>query len=119
VCICCVSGDASLQQLPVAQYVSVYLLCVRRCKPATTTSGPVCKCVFAVCQAMQACNNYQWPSMRVELLDRDQKEQIITEYLEGIYGKTLTRDQKDKIINSDQTSNALYLKSLLDEVCLP
>jgi len=56
---CCVSGDASLQQLQVAQYVSVYLLCVRRCKPATTTSDPVCKCVFAVCQAMQACNNYQ------------------------------------------------------------
>ena len=46
---CCVSGDASLQQLPVAQYVSVYLLCVRRCKLATTIPVAQYVSVYLLC----------------------------------------------------------------------
>jgi hypothetical protein len=57
--------------------------------------------------------------MKVEPLDESQKGQILSDYLEGIYGKTLTQDQKDMIVNAKQTSNALYLKSLLDEVTRP
>lgn len=65
---------------------------------------------------MDACKKFEWPSMKVEPLDSSQKEQIITDYLEGIYGKSLTQDQKNMLVNAEQTSNALYLKSLLDEV---
>jgi len=65
---------------------------------------------------MDSCKKFEWPSMKVEPLDDSQKMQIITDYLEGIYGKTLTQDQKNMIVNATQTSNALYLKSLLDEV---
>ncbi|XP_052774907.1 uncharacterized protein LOC128213338 [Mya arenaria] len=67
-------------------------------------------------KAMTACEGFGWPSLRVQSLDVSQKEQIITDYLEGIYGKTLNQDQKNMIVQSEQTSNALYLKSLLDEV---
>lgn len=67
-------------------------------------------------QAMDACKSHGWPSMKVEPLDDSQKGKIITDYLEGIYGKTLNQEQKAMIVNAKQTSNALYLKSLLDEV---
>ncbi|KAL4236673.1 hypothetical protein ACF0H5_005057 [Mactra antiquata] len=67
-------------------------------------------------RAMDACGSRGWPSMNVHPLDDSQKSKIITDYLEGIYAKTLTQDQKDMIVNAKQTSNALYLKSLLDEV---
>ena len=54
--------------------------------------------------------------MSVKPLDTSQKEQIITDYLEGIYGKTLNAEQKRMLVDSEQTNNPLYLKSLLDEV---
>jgi hypothetical protein len=66
---------------------------------------------------MTACIQAGWPSMKVEPLQESQKMQIITDYLEGIYGKTLNETQKSMIVNVKQTSNPLYLKSLLDEVC--
>ena len=65
---------------------------------------------------MDACIQYGWPSMSVKPLDTSQKEQIITDYLEGIYGKTLNAEQKRMLVDSEQTNNPLYLKSLLDEV---
>ena len=49
-------------------------------------------------------------------MDATQKLQVVEEYLEGIYGKTLSRDQKTMIVDAPQTDNALYLKALLDEV---
>ncbi|XP_076109505.1 uncharacterized protein LOC143078527 [Mytilus galloprovincialis] len=67
-------------------------------------------------RAMNACIEAGFPSMKVSPLQESQKMQIITDYLEGIYGKTLTTEQKEMIINVKQTSNPLYLKSLLDEV---
>ncbi|XP_071175248.1 uncharacterized protein [Mytilus edulis] len=67
-------------------------------------------------RAMTACNQAGWPSMQVQPLQDSQKMQILTEYLEGIYGKTLNQQQKEMIVSVKQTSNPLYLKSLLDEV---
>ncbi|VDI57556.1 Hypothetical predicted protein [Mytilus galloprovincialis] len=67
-------------------------------------------------RAMTACNQAGWPSMKVQPLQDSQKMQILTEYLEGIYGKTLNQQQKEMIVSVKQTSNPLYLKSLLDEV---
>ena len=65
---------------------------------------------------MTACDQAGWPSMKVKPLQDSQKMQIVTEYLEGIYGKTLNQQQKEMIVTVKQTSNPLYLKSLLDEV---
>ena len=54
--------------------------------------------------------------MKVEPLDPSQKNEIITKYLEGLYTKSLSHEQKYLIVKSPQTNNPLYLRSLLDEV---
>ena len=54
--------------------------------------------------------------MSVKPLNTAEKDQIITDYLEKIYGKTLSADQKEMIVTAPQTDNALYIKALLDEV---
>ena len=71
---------------------------------------------FAFFQALEAVKAADWPSQLVTPLDPADKAQIVTDYLEGIYGKTLSADQKDMIISAEQTNNPLYLKALLDEV---
>ncbi|XP_070541009.1 uncharacterized protein [Ptychodera flava] len=58
----------------------------------------------------------EWPTFTVEALQPSEKETIITQYLEGIYGKTLTEDQKQMIIDAPQSNNPLYLRALLDEL---
>lgn len=65
---------------------------------------------------MNAVVKFGWPTMKVSPLDNSQKMEIITGYLEGIYGKTLGQDQKKMIVEAKQTNNPLYLRSLLDEV---
>ena len=54
--------------------------------------------------------------MHVTALDFMEKEKIVRGYLEGIYGKTLSDEQRDLIVGAEQTNNALYLRALLDEV---
>ena len=54
--------------------------------------------------------------MHVSPLHPSEKKDIVIEYMEGIYGKTLADVQKEKIVNAEQTNNPLYLKALLDEV---
>ena len=44
--------------------------------------------------------------------------EIVTEYMETLYGKTLSDEQKNMIVSADQCNNPLYLKALLDEVWL-
>ena len=73
-------------------------------------------CVFP--QAFEAVKSAGWPSLTVTPLDPADKSEIITGYMEGIYGKTMSDDQKQMIVNAPQTNNPLYLKALLDEVVL-
>ena len=54
--------------------------------------------------------------MKVSPLNPSEKMEIVIGYMEGIYGKTLAQDQKDMMVNAEQTNNPLYLKALLDEV---
>ncbi|XP_061175870.1 uncharacterized protein LOC133184810 [Saccostrea echinata] len=67
-------------------------------------------------RAMDSVLNFGWPTMKVSPLENSQKMEIITGYLEGIYGKTLSQEQKEMIVEAPQTNNPLYLRSLLDEV---
>jgi len=67
-------------------------------------------------QAMDAVKTVGWESLKVDPLDNEQKKEIIVGYLEGIYSKTLNKEQKQMIIEAPQTNNPLYLRSLLDEV---
>ena len=54
--------------------------------------------------------------MDVKPLDPAEKEEIVSGFLEKIYGKTLSQEQKGMIVEAPQTNNPLYLKALLDEV---
>ncbi|XP_077992057.1 uncharacterized protein LOC144446177 [Glandiceps talaboti] len=67
-------------------------------------------------RSLDAVTMANWPTFRVEPLQPSEKETIITQYLEGIYGKTLTGDQKHLIIEAPQSNNPLYLRALLDEL---
>ena len=53
---------------------------------------------------------------KIQGLQENEKLDIITGYMD-LYGKTLNKEQTDLIINAKQSSNPLYLKALLDEVC--
>ena len=67
-------------------------------------------------QAADAVRLAEWPLLEVHALNLEEKNNIVTTYLEGIYGKTLSTDQKEMIVSAPQTNNPLYLKALLDEV---
>lgn len=67
-------------------------------------------------KAMDSVKRFQWPTLKVEPLNTEQKGEIITEFFEKIYGKTLSSDQRELIKNSPQTDNPLYLRTLLDEI---
>ncbi|XP_071959589.1 uncharacterized protein [Antedon mediterranea] len=60
-----------------------------------------------------AANN--WPTFEIFPLQPNEKKQIITEYM-TLYAKTLSEEQMNMILDADQTSNPLYLKSLMDEI---
>ncbi|CAE1160308.1 NPHP3 [Acanthosepion pharaonis] len=67
-------------------------------------------------KAMDSVKRFQWPTLKVEPLNTEEKGEIITEFFEKIYGKTLSSDQRELIKNSPQTDNPLYLRTLLDEI---
>ncbi|ELU12330.1 hypothetical protein CAPTEDRAFT_96933 [Capitella teleta] len=67
-------------------------------------------------RAMEAVKSAGWRSMKVHPLNETEKQEIVTGFLEGIYGKTLSSDQKAMIVGAEQTNNPLYLCGLLDEV---
>lgn len=67
---------------------------------------------------MDSVKRFQWPTLKVEPLNTEQKGEIITEFFEKIYGKTLSSEQRELIKNSPQTDNPLYLRTLLDEVSI-
>eukprot|EP01102_Stenamoeba_stenopodia_P008711 TRINITY_DN2533_c0_g1_i3.p1 TRINITY_DN2533_c0_g1~~TRINITY_DN2533_c0_g1_i3.p1 ORF type:complete len:1715 (-),score=402.13 TRINITY_DN2533_c0_g1_i3:141-5285(-) len=57
----------------------------------------------------------QWKQLQVELLNPMEKEAIVEEYMRH-HSKTLTSEQLSMIVNTNQTSNALFLRTLLDEL---
>ncbi|XP_071504967.1 uncharacterized protein [Diadema antillarum] len=66
-------------------------------------------------KALEAVKAAGWPVYRVQLLNSSEKGEIITCYLQ-LYAKALNAEQTALIVNAQQTSNALYLRALLDEV---
>eukprot|EP00057_Strongylocentrotus_purpuratus_P006384 XP_011660858.1 PREDICTED: uncharacterized protein LOC576310 isoform X1 [Strongylocentrotus purpuratus] len=66
-------------------------------------------------KALDAVKAFNWPVFHVQPLDQAEKGEIIRCYME-LYSKSLNAEQTDMIVNAKQTSNALYLRALLDEV---
>lgn len=48
-------------------------------------------------------------------MDQDCQKEIVTEYL-GNYGKRLSDEQLNIVIEKPQTKNALFLQTLLNEI---
>ncbi|XP_013386754.1 TPR repeat-containing protein DDB_G0287407-like [Lingula anatina] len=69
-------------------------------------------------RALQAVQNAGLPSLHVKPLQKEEKGEIIVGYLTNFYGKTLKQELTQLIIDAEPTNNALYLRSLLDEVRL-
>lgn len=66
-------------------------------------------------KALDAVKAAGWPVFHVQPLNPDEKGEIITCYME-LYSKSLNAEQTALIVDAPQTSNALYLKALLEEV---
>ena len=56
-----------------------------------------------------------WPTLELEPLNPAESEELIIEYL-AQYSKTLSRSRIERISKAPQTSNPLYLKTLLEEL---
>ena len=58
-----------------------------------------------------------WPVLEVNLLNTDERKELIVEYLNQ-YRKSLHTQQIDRVATSQQTANPLYLRALLEELRL-
>ncbi len=56
-----------------------------------------------------------YPVHKLEALETIQRRNLVKSYL-GLFGKALSEDQTDRIINAPQCKNTLVLKALLDEL---
>ncbi|MFH2057637.1 MAG: DUF4062 domain-containing protein [Pseudomonadota bacterium] len=67
-------------------------------------------------QSLDALEKRDWSSMEVELLEIDERQQLITDYLREFYSKSLPPDQVDYISSQKQCANPLFLHALLEEL---
>jgi len=56
-----------------------------------------------------------WPTIKVQLLEADERKQLIPTYLSQ-YSKGLSTARIERIAATGQTANPLYLRALLDEL---
>ncbi|HSB12297.1 MAG TPA: tetratricopeptide repeat protein [Blastocatellia bacterium] len=66
-------------------------------------------------RAMDECKKRGWPTIRIESLTADEREDLISAYL-GQYSKQLSASRVGHIASAGQTGNPLYLRALLDEL---
>jgi nephrocystin-3 len=66
-------------------------------------------------RALDATQQRQWRTMTVELLNADERRQIVTGYL-ALGGRTASKELLSAIEAHPQTLNPLYLRTFLDEI---
>lgn len=64
---------------------------------------------------LNECIQRGWPQLYIDLLDVENRKQLIVEYL-GRYGKHLSNLRVSEIAAAEPAANPLYLKTLLDEL---
>jgi len=65
--------------------------------------------------SLKELENRNWPILTIEPLSKNEKKSLIRAYL-GYFGKTPPDSIVNRLAEADQTSNPLYLRSLLDEL---
>jgi hypothetical protein len=66
-------------------------------------------------RAFDATQQRKWPTMAVELLNAEERRQIVTGYL-ALGGRTASKELLSAIEAQAQTLNPLYLRAFLDEI---
>lgn len=66
-------------------------------------------------RTMEVFNNHHYPVFVLQPISLEQRQQLVTEYLEK-FGKKLTDIQIERITTDKQSENTLVLKTLLDEL---
>lgn len=66
-------------------------------------------------RSMDALNRRSWPELAVQLMNKDEQTQYIEKYLERS-GRKLDDTQIGMVVNEEQTSNPMYLRTLLEEL---
>eukprot|EP01128_Nolandella_sp_AFSM9_P003370 TRINITY_DN1445_c0_g1_i2.p1 TRINITY_DN1445_c0_g1~~TRINITY_DN1445_c0_g1_i2.p1 ORF type:complete len:1454 (-),score=310.78 TRINITY_DN1445_c0_g1_i2:10-3903(-) len=56
-----------------------------------------------------------WKTMEIQALSQSERRTLVVEYMQ-IYGKTLTENYLEMIISAPQCENALFLRTLLEEI---
>jgi len=57
-----------------------------------------------------------WLSLQIQPLDKDERKELIREYLMQLYSRKLSEPRIEKIASADQTHNPLFLRALLEEL---
>jgi tetratricopeptide (TPR) repeat protein len=66
-------------------------------------------------RALEALAKRGWPTMKVGLLESDERKKLIIEYL-GQYAHALSPGQVDRIASAAQAATPLYLSAMLEEL---
>ena len=67
-------------------------------------------------ETMQVFKDRHYPVFTLQPLTRDERIEMVREYLEKTYRKHLSDTQLERIVDDPQNENTLVLKTLLDEV---
>ena len=65
----------------------------------------------------EALEKRPWTQLRIEPLTTEERERMIAEYL-GRFGNSLIQPRIERLSAAPATANPLYLKILLDELCV-
>ena len=66
-------------------------------------------------RSLDALKKRNWPELSVEPMEKEEQRKYITQYLDQ-YRKGLSPAQIERIIKEEQSSNPLYLRTLLEEL---
>jgi nephrocystin-3 len=66
-------------------------------------------------RSLEALKRRQWPTMKVQPIEINERKRFIIDYLEQ-YRRKLSGVSIDRIASAEQSSNPLYLRTLLEEL---
>jgi len=69
-------------------------------------------------RSLETLKKRRWPEMEVQLLEPEERKQLIEKYLHDLYSKHLPEDQINLIASRNQSANPLFLRGVLEELRL-
>ncbi|MCD6430398.1 MAG: NACHT domain-containing protein [Deltaproteobacteria bacterium] len=69
-------------------------------------------------RSLEALKKRCWPEMKIQLLEPEERKELIEKYLHDLYSKHLPEDQINFIASRNQSANPLFLRGVLEELRL-